>query len=512
MKNILLPITFILLSCMQVFSQGYKIDVKFNVYNDKIILGHHRSESLVPDDTVVTNSKGYGVFKGKKKLPGGMYFLFFPNKKYVDILIDENQEFSIKGDTADFSKISFKNDLENEIFVGYRNKMTELNKEVYELRQKEKEGKKVDGNDKKIKKLSEELNELFDDTVEKYPNLFFTKFLKATRDPVVPDTIKEDIDKYYYYRNNFLKDFDYADSRLLRTPIYESKINTYLDNVLPQIPDTLINACDKFIEASRGDDELFRYMMIFLFNKYASSQLMAAENVYVHLAEKYYIKESTWSSEEFINDLKKRIPKQKRCLVGVKSQNIGYFELPKSDKKIAQMIEEDEGYKTRGLDVEKKYEGDARYDEKVKILTEWTNDQTQKKDLHNMKSKYTIIWFWTPDCSHCRKETPKFYEAYTTKKLKDQGVEVLAMYLNKDIKDWTEFSKEQKRWLKFIEEHKLYKWNNAWNPFDPFRTNFDIKSSPVLYLLDENKEILAKRIGWEQAVEILEAKFKVEDE
>ena len=75
-------------------AQGYEIKVKIHhIPNDTVILGHHFSVSnrLIPDDTVVLDNKCEGVFRGKEKLPVGMYFIFLPSRNYFDILIDGSQ-------------------------------------------------------------------------------------------------------------------------------------------------------------------------------------------------------------------------------------------------------------------------------------------------------------------------------------------------------------------------------------------------------------------------------------
>jgi len=56
----------------------------------------------------------------------------------------------------------------------------------------------------------------------------------------------------------------------------------------------------------------------------------------------------------------------------------------------------------------------------------------------------------------------------------------------------------------------LFEFENTWNPFDRFKANYAIDSSPTLYLLDENKKIIAKKIGYEQAFEIIENELKNE--
>lgn len=507
MKNIVSIFVLFFFGISSFYGQGYEISVKFNVHNDTLILGHHRANQLIPDDTIVTDQSGKAVFTGEDRLPGGMYFLFFPNKRYFDFLVGENQKFSISGDTANFSGVSFKGDRQNQVFSDYQKEMRRLSLKMQELQQEKATAEDKAAVDAEILAAREELEALFNRTIQENEDLFFSDFLKATRDPQVPPSITDNSERYRYYRNHYFDNFDYSDDRLMRTPIYENKIETYLDKLLPQLPDTLIEAADMFVEASRGDDEHFKYMLIYLFNKYASSQLMAAENVHVHLAEKYYIPEAHWSDRKFIEDLKGKVAKKKRCLVGAKAHDIDYRKLPNDLEKIKRLSIIADEYKEKGLAAETNLSESAAQNKKVELLSRWVEEQTQKGSSNALEAKFTIIWFWTPDCSHCRTATPKFHDAYVEKNLKEQGVEIIALYLNEDIKDWKNFTKEQKRWVDFIEEHKLTDWINAWNPFDAYRSNFDINSSPVLYVLDENKEILAKRIAYEQALEVIESEL-----
>jgi len=60
-------------------------------------------------------------------------------------------------------------------------------------------------------------------------------------------------------------------------------------------------------------------------------------------------------------------------------------------------------------------------------------------------------------------------------------------------------------WKKFIVENKL---NDFVNVFDPIHLNnlkerFDIYSTPVIYILDRDKKIKAKRLSADQVVDLL---------
>ncbi len=517
MKKLLFSIIIVFCG-LSLFAQGYKIDVYIkNIPSQEVILGHHFASQLIPDDTIKLDTKGHGVFKNNKALPGGMYFLFLPNKSFFDFLIDKDQIFSVTADTSDYDNtVSFKGCDENTRFQKYKkyldNEGKKRNQLIADRKRFKDDKKKVAEIDAQLKKIGEDSEVYFQKTVNEHPNDFFAIFLKATRRVEIPKTITDRKQQYYYFRHHYFDNFDISDPRLLRTPIYENQIDTYLDKVLMQNPDTIIPEVDMLIEKSKSNKELFRYMLVHLFNKYASSQIMTSENVYVHIADKYYIKDATWSDPEFISDLKKKIKNRKKCLIGVTAQNIVFNEVPSDTVKINKLLSKLPEFKANGLKIEKSTADSViKYNLKAEVLKEYFDNFAVSSSLNDVHAKYTILWFWTPDCSHCRKETPLFHDLYVKKKLKDKNVEVVTIFLQKDITDWKRFTQVTKEWLEFIEKHQMTDWTNAWNPFDPFRINYDIHSSPVLYLLDENKKIIAKRIGYEQAIEMIEAQLKTKE-
>ena len=115
--------------------------------------------------------------------------------------------------------------------------------------------------------------------------------------------------------------------------------------------------------------------------------------------------------------------------------------------------------------------------------------------LHDVKSEYTILLFWKPDCGHCKKEMPALDSIYN--ELKALHVEVFAVCVK--LKDDT-----PKCW-EFIDEHKFDKWMNLVDPLHKsgFYTIYDVTTTPMLYLLDEKKEIISKRLGVHQLLEVI---------
>ncbi len=511
MKKIFYLLFALLISVSATYAQGYKIEVKIKgAENQDIILGHHKNDNLIPDDTVKTDKNGYGVFKGKKPLHEGMYFIFLPSKTYFDFIVGKDQNFYLQNDTTDLLKdIKVKGSQENQLFADYHIFMAKENEKIADLRKQytatknKKEKEKIKAQLKDIGKLFEQR---YNEIVSKYPNMFFTTFLKATKGVDVPDSIKSRQAQYYYYKKHYFDNFDLSDPRLLYTPFYDQKIDMYLDKVVPPNPDSINAAIDMMLSKAQGDSLLYQYLLVHLFNKYARSEYMIAENIYVHLAD-IYIKKATWSTDSFKNELKTKIIRKKNCLIGKTAPELHMTILPNDSAKIEELRVPLAEMRQKGLKIEK--DTSRTFEQKLpdlsELIAEYLSYFPSDAKLSEVKAKYTILWFLSPTCSHCIEETPKFYKDFQ-KKLEGKGVVVWAIYLEKNTDNWAKFSKDFNTWFDFVEKNKFYDkgWYNMLNPFDNYRFKYDISSSPVLYLLDRNKKILAKKIGYKQAIEIIE--------
>ncbi len=479
-------IIFILVfnSSAGLFSQAYSIEVTIpELAGDSILLGNHMNQNMYPRDTVILDHRGKGVFEGKEPLPGGMYLVFLPNRKYFDILIDKDQEFGLEVDTADFAgSMKVSGSKINEAFYEYQKYLKFRRQSIEDLRNKLEES--TDKRDSmkitdEIKTINEEVKSHTLSMIDAHRGDFFGTFLRALQDIEVPEpprdeegNITDSAFQYRYYRKHYFDNFDPGDPRLLRTPFYESKLMEYLDMVIPQVPDSIIQEVDWLIGKSRNDPQLFRYMLITLFNHYARSQIMGMDKVYVHIAENYYIPEATWSSPDFIEKLKERVEKTKPILIGKKAQDIELVQVP------------DEHFIAAADDPELK---------KNPYVGNFFN-------LHEVNADYIILYFWETDCGHCKTYTPKLHEIY--ERLRDKGLKIVAVHMLGG-------EEGKVKWVDFVNEHKLYGWINCWNPYDfTYKIRYDIISTPTLFILDENKEIVAKRIDPEQAEKIIDAFIK----
>src|SRR6476660_10347275 len=94
----------VILVCLTSFfsfaQNGYEIKVTLKPFkNQYIYLGHYYGKQLPIIDSVKLDAQSTGVFKGPKKLGGGVYLVGYPDRSHhFEILIDKSQKFSISAD------------------------------------------------------------------------------------------------------------------------------------------------------------------------------------------------------------------------------------------------------------------------------------------------------------------------------------------------------------------------------------------------------------------------------
>lgn len=116
---------------------------------------------------------------------------------------------------------------------------------------------------------------------------------------------------------------------------------------------------------------------------------------------------------------------------------------------------------------------------------------TQK--LSDGKAKYTLLLFYDPDCSHCKetiqqlRDTPQLVQLFAQLQVK-----ILAIDPWGDRNKWKNYQSELSyEWINgFDSEGKVLAFNL-----------YDLKASPTIYLLDENKRVLLKDTYLQQVVQ-----------
>lgn len=116
-----------------------------------------------------------------------------------------------------------------------------------------------------------------------------------------------------------------------------------------------------------------------------------------------------------------------------------------------------------------------------------------KQKLSQVKAKFTLLLFYDPDCSHCKetiqqlRDTPQLVQAFSELQL-----QVLAIDPWGDRSKWKNYMPEMsEKWINgFDSESKILSFNL-----------YDLKASPTIYLLDENKKVILKDTYLQQVIQ-----------
>lgn len=437
---------------------GYAIDFKVSGLKDTTAyLGYYFSDNTYIGDTAHVNSKGEFVFKGKKTLPQGWYFLVMNRIKLMNLMIGPNQHFSVVTDTAGlkppYQNLVFKNDLDNTLYYNNLIHNAELHKKAEPYIKILRDSLLKDEAKKKeaqaaYRKIGEEAQQYQDKIIAEHPETMTARLFKTTKQVVIPDPPKRTdgkVDSLFqlkYYREHYFDNFDLSDDALLRIdqPFYTKKVNEYLDRLYVQHPDTIMNAITKLVSKAKKNPETYRFLMIHLTSKYGTPEYMGMDEVFVWLYYTYYAtgEMDFWANDKHKKNLKEFADKYCMSLIGKTAPN---------------MIMQDE--------------------------------KLQPKSMYDIKSKYTILYFFDHSCGHCRKETPVLVDFYKKNKTR-LNVEVYAVDIDSSMADMRAFIKT---------------FGTTWTTVNGPRTylkvtyaaQYDVPSFPTIYILDEKKKIIAKK-------------------
>jgi len=452
----------ILLSLVPVFSfgqlkNGYEIDITIRDLPDStVFLAYHLGDKQYIKDTIILDRTGHGIVHGQEILPQGIYMIVLPGRKYFELLISSGQHFSISCTFSDyFNTLKFTGSGENSAFVEYQKKWMSMQQHSATISKRIQNNKQINDSLKvlgSIQKLHEENMKSYLKSVIKENNGNLLATLVKALLPIDipeflvpigfanPDSVKWMM-SYNYNKDHFFDNVDLTDERLLRTPILYARLNTFFTTIVIQSPDSINKEIDKIIQKCKVNYKIYQFVSVYLFNHFRESEIMGHDAVMVKLADDIYLSgKADWVTKEFKDDLRKQIDLIRPNLIGKKAENI----------------------------VMDSYKG---------IFV----------SLYDVEKEFTILYFWEPDCGHCKEATPKLKAYYD--KSKDYSLEVFAVCTTADKAKWT----------KYIEDNKLT-WINGWDPqrSSHFDFYYNVQSTPTVYILDKNKKIIAKKLSVEE--------------
>ena len=472
MHRITLVFSLLMLFTIQLLNaqNHHEIKVQIKDFQEKeLYLAVNYGEKQYLQDTAVVNDAGEFVFAGPDTLKPGIYLVVLPpNNNYLQVLVtDENQKFSLKTDTLDLSlNASFEGSLDNTLFYEYLKFISAKGKEAEPLR-KMKEGLKegdpnFDMAQKKLVEMDKEVTKYQEWLITEHPKTFTAAIVKSNMNIDIPKfegTQNEQMEKEWRFRQqHHFDNIDLGDQRLLRTPFLFQRVDYFVNKLHVRHPDSMAVAIDYVLAKMKPAPETYRYYVSHFLTMFATSKYVGMDAGYVHMVDKYYrTGEADWVEEEQLKKFIDEADKLKPVLIGKKAQNI----------------------------------------------------TLQKKDgtpvtLYDIKTPYTILYFWRYDCPACKKSTPhmkKFYENF-----KDRGVTLLAVC--------AKTQDEVPPCWEYIDDNEIGDWLHTVDPYmrSRYNTKYNMRSTPQMFILDENKEIISKGIGAEQLEEVMDKIIKAREQ
>ena len=453
---------------------GYVIKVNIKPFAKQYIyLGYHYGKKKALADSTILDENSNGLFTGVKPLNGGIYFIVSPQKQILfELLIDKQQNFSIAADTANLPRsIKFTGSSDNSLFQTYTLRLNDVGKEITTLQQQLAESKSASQQAKikdKIQKDNESILSYRDSIEKKNPTNFLSALFGAMKEPIIPPASQQPHGKYdttyafQYYKSNYWKNVSFTDDRLIRTPILEPKLDKYFRDLVAPEPDSINREVDYMLLLSRTNPEMFKYLMVYFVQKYINPEYMGQDAVFVHIWEKYI---NTGQTDFFTDQYKKIMSDRAYSLM-------------------ANLI----GSPAANLDM--------------------VDSSGKSVQLYDVKADFTVICFWDPTCSHCKEIVPKVDSIYQAK-WKAEGVKMFGVMVDGG----------REAWLKFIKENNLKDWIHVYQTDTQrdedakanrpnYRQLYDVYQTPILYLLDKDKRIIAKKLNQVQVDEVITLKRK----
>ncbi len=466
-------LSFLFLFCANInmasAQNGHEITIELSNFKEKVAyLAYYYGDKPYIRDTVEVEKEGTIVFKGEEELEGGIYLVVLPpENQFVQMFVSKgDQHFTLEVDAADLANsVRVKGSLDNQLFYEYMDFLGAQIKKKEAIQTREKKAgenkKKLKAVEADYKKLDDEVIAHHNKVIKEHPKTMTAVFMANRVEIEMPDFEGTDDEiktkQWQYVKDHYFDNLDLSDPRLTRSPFFYHRVQHYIEKLTVQHPDSIPVSIDKVLNLLKGSDENFKFYLVHFLNTYAKSKIVGMDAVYVHIVENYYAKGlAPWTDKDQLKKIIRNANTLKPLLIGKIAPDI---EVEKQDK--------------------------------------------SKIKLHDVDSDITVLFFWAPDCGHCKKSMPKMVDFYD--KYQSKGVEVFAVC--------TMVQDKCKQCWETIEEKNMDKWINTTDPFlkSRYKVIYDIRTTPQIYVLDKNKEIVSKRIGAEQLGEVIDSYLKYKE-
>ncbi len=224
-------------------------------------------------------------------------------------------------------------------------------------------------------------------------------------------------------------------------PILASQIDFYFDKRVPPLPDSITPEIDRLVERTSFNTDLRDFILWHLLEKYRHPEYMSQDQVFVYLYDQYF-------SQLEIKDLNKT--------------------------NLALIRDKAETFRRLAL---------------FNLAPDFAiNDSV---DLHSVESEYTVLFFYDHDCDVCHKEMQELDSIGA----EHPEITTLAIDMNPDSPSES-FGGFAIRPKGDGDLKSPIQYRRITNPSELIALSdaYDIETTPLIYVLDKDKRIIAKKI------------------
>jgi hypothetical protein len=455
---------------------GHQIRLSLKPYKSgKVYLGYYYGKIKALADSAELDANSSGSFTGKDPLPGGVYFIVSPSRTILfELLIDTQQHFSIAADTTNLAgSVTFSgtSDNINTIFQAYTRytstkgmEIVAAQKELATVHTKADSARLLE----KIKKDNADIQEYRASLSGKYPHSLLVTLFHLLKEPVVPPAAQQpggrydSLFAYRFFKSHYWDSISFTDERLVRTPVFEPRLDKYFRDLVPPQADSIEREVDRMLLEARVSKPMFQYLMVYFVQKYINPEYMGQDAVFVHLFDKYInAGETDFFTEKYRTYINNRAYSLMANLIGQPAANLDMVD-------------------TAGA----------------------------SRPLYGVDAPFVVLCFWDPTCGHCKEIVPKVDSIFHAK-WKQEGVKVYGVMVDGG----------KEAWLQFIKDHNLTDWIHVYETKAQqdaveaagkpgYRQLYDVYQTPILYLLDKDKRIIAKKLSYQQVDEVIDLKMQ----
>ncbi len=410
--------------------------------SESCILARYYGKSLFPVDTFLCTPGQSMRAKTKETLAPGLYALIFTEVSKSDFLVADESPLSIHLKVGASVDAQVKGSRQSEVFSEYSSFMRAMHQKRETAVARYKAHAKYPDSVLMIRHeldaLNADVRTYFTTNAQRFSGTLLGGIFAVLTPVNAPKVLSAD-EQRFYMKNHFFDHVNFSDARIVNTPFLINQLEVYLNEIVDPMPDSLVKYAVKVVDASMANNEVFKQVCNHVFSFASQSKIMGMDKMQVAISKRYYLSgKAGWTNAAFTDKLQELVNKAEPILIGNTAPDITLLSL-----------NEEEGFVS----------------------------------LSDVKANYTLVFFWEPGCYHCQQAIPLIQEV--SKQYPSNVLRVFAVYTQEETKEWNDF----------IFEHNLYHWIHVYDKHHQSQVKqvYDVASTPMLYLLDADKKIVAKK-------------------